>query len=237
MTGLRRFGPLLAVGLLLAAAAVAAMLASPQIRPARLGPTTPDQGPQLRSPPGGEPPALPIDRSTVGAQHQPQSLDLPGWLLVVAKVLLVLIVLAILALLAWYLLRHGLRLRERRGKVTEQPTPAQAREQVIAAVDAGLSDLDDADTDPRRAVIACWVRLEQAAAAAGTPRNVGDTPAELVTRLLADHAVSAAVLYPLAEVYRLARYATHTVDATMRDQARAALRQVRAELSGHQVPA
>ena len=30
--------------------------------------------------------------------------------------------------------------------------------------------------DPRRAVIACWVRLEQAAAAAGTPRQVGDSP-------------------------------------------------------------
>jgi hypothetical protein len=102
---------------------------------------------------------------------------------------------------------------------------------VLAAVDAGLSDLDDADTDPRRAVIACWVRLEQAAAAAGTPRQVGDTPAELVTRLLAGHAVSPGALYPLAEAYRLARYATHTVDPTMRDQARAALGQVRAELS------
>src|SRR5204863_9458777 len=101
-------------------------------------------------------------------------------------------------------------------------TSAQARDQLIAAVEAGLSDLDDADADPRRAVIACWVRLEQAAAAAGTPRNVGDTPTELVTRLLTGHAVSAAVLYWLAEVYRLARYATHTVDATMRDQARGA---------------
>ena len=50
------------------------------------------------------------------------------------------------------------------------------------------------------------------------------------------HAVSAAVLYRLAEVYRLARYATHTVDPTMRDQARAALGQVRAGLAGERVP-
>src|SRR5213076_2530874 len=117
----------------------------------------------------------------------------------------------------------------------EPPPPVAHPEQVVAAVDAGLAELADSDADPRRAVIACWVRLEQAAAAAGTPRNVGDTPAELVTRLLAGHAASATVLYQLAEVYRLARYATHTVDATMRDQARAALGQVRAELSGHQV--
>ena len=123
-------------------------------------------------------------------------------------------------------------MRQRRDKPAQTATAAQAREQVIAAVDAGLADLDDADADPRRVVIACWVRLEQAAAAAGTPRDVGDTPTELVTRLLAGHAVSAAVLYRLAEVYRLARYATHTVDVAMRDQARAALGQLRAELSG-----
>ncbi len=237
MTGLRRFGPLLAVGLLLAAAAVAAMLASPQIRPSQLNtPPTPDQGHPFK-PPDGEPNPLPADRPTTGTGDQPQNIALPGWLLVIAKVLLALIVLAVIALLVWYLLRHGLRLRERRRRPLEPAARTQARDQVIAAVDAGLSDLDDADTDPRRAVIACWVRLEQAAAAAGTPRNVGDTPAELVTRLLAGHAASATVLYQLAEVYRLARYATHTVDATMRDQARAALGQVRAELSGHQVVA
>jgi hypothetical protein len=80
-------------------------------------------------------------------------------------------------------------------------------------------------------VIACWVRLEEAAAAAGTPREPGDTPSELVLRLLGEHQVSAPVLYQLAEVYRLARYATHTVDTTMRDHARAALGQLRDELT------
>ena len=86
-------------------------------------------------------------------------------------------------------------------------------------------------------MIACWVRLEQAAAAAGTPREPGDTPTELVTRLLRGHDVSAPVLYPLAEVYRLARYATHTVDTGMRDRARAALQQLRGELSREREPA
>ena len=97
----------------------------------------------------------------------------------------------------------------------------------------GLSGFDSADDldglgglDDRP-----FGRLEQAAAAAGTPRQPGDAPADLVVRLLAAHQVSAAVLYPLADVYRLARYATHTVDSTMRDQARAALGQLRAELT------
>ncbi len=227
MTGVRRFGPLLAVGLLLAAAAVAAMLATPQIRPTPLRPPpTPDAGqPNVVH----APPQQPDAGTDVGA-GQPQSIQLPGWLLTAAQVLCVLIAAAAAGLLLWYLLRNGLRLRERQ-RERDEPPPTQGREQVIAAVEAGLSDLDDSDTDPRRAVIACWVRLEHAAAAAGTPRHVGDTPTELVIRLLAGHAVSAAVLYPLAEVYRLARYAKHTVDNTMRDQARAALQQVRAELS------
>src|SRR5262249_18730925 len=98
-------------------------------------------------------------------------------------------------------------------------------------VDEGLADLDDADADPRRAVIACWVRLERAAAEAGTPRGVGDTSADLVSRLLASHMVSGTVLAAFASVYREARFATHTVDVAMREQARAALRQVRDELA------
>ena len=136
-----------------------------------------------------------------------------------------------LAFLLWLLLRNGLRTRERKLPEPTEAKPAPAREEVLAAVDAGLSELDDSDADPRRAVIACWVRLEQAAAAAGTPRAPGDTSTDLVGRLLTEHQVSAPVLYPLADVYRLARYATHTVDATMRDQARSALGHLRAELA------
>jgi hypothetical protein len=43
--------------------------------------------------------------------------------------------------------------------------------------------------------------------------------------------VSAGVLDAFAAVYREARFATHTVDIGMRDQARAALTQLRDELA------
>jgi hypothetical protein len=99
------------------------------------------------------------------------------------------------------------------------------------ALDEGLADLDAMDSDPRRVVIACWVRLERAAAEAGTPRAVGDTSTELVARLLSTSQVSAGVLDAFAAVYREARFATHTVDIGMRDQARAALTQLRDELA------
>ncbi|MEU8615511.1 DUF4129 domain-containing protein, partial [Actinoplanes sp. NPDC048791] len=98
------------------------------------------------------------------------------------------------------------------------------------ALDAGLQELSDTDRDPRRAVIACWVRLEQAAAAAGTPRHAGDSPTDLVARLLAEQRLDAGVLTPFAAVYRQARYATHTVDDQMRQQARSALERLRVDL-------
>ena len=70
------------------------------------------------------------------------------------------------------------------------------------------------------------------------PRRAGDTPTDLVSRLLrGDPAVgvpaiaSADVLDGFAHFYREARYATHTVDERMRDQARAALRRLRGELT------
>ena len=217
----RRLGPVLAVAGLLAAATVAATLASPQIQSRPEG--------SLVDP--TELPTQQVERPT--PPQQLRTVQMPDWLVLALQVLFAVALVALVGFLVWYLLRNRPRLRERASRrVPAAPGQQKVRDEVLAAVDAGLLDLDDSDTDPRRAVIACWVRLEQAAAAAGTPRQPGDTPGELVTRLLAGHRVSAAVLFALAEVYRLARYATHTVDAAMRDQARGALRQLRAELSG-----
>jgi hypothetical protein len=122
------------------------------------------------------------------------------------------------------------RLRRRAGARPARRGRGAATEEMVAALDAGLQELAT-DRDPRGAVITCWVRLEQAAADAGTPRRPGDTPGELVTRLLGEHAVDAVVLAGFAEVYRQARYATHVVDERMRAEAVAALHRVRDDLT------
>ncbi|WP_433541654.1 DUF4129 domain-containing protein [Streptosporangium sandarakinum] len=112
----------------------------------------------------------------------------------------------------------------------EEPAAGADDGEIRAALRAGLADLD-AGGDPRRAVIACWLRLEHAAAGAGTPRLASDTPAELVARLLAGHRVGEPALNRLAAAYRLARYAPHEVTGSLRAEARAALAEVDAELT------
>src|SRR2546423_6887215 len=107
MTGLRRFGPLLSVGLLLAAAAVAAMLATPQVRRTPFAPPT---LPGLPPTPAGNgvPTVAPRETPTLGPSRDVQ---VPGWLLLAAQLFCVLLVVTAVAPLPWDLLRNGVRVR------------------------------------------------------------------------------------------------------------------------------
>ncbi|WP_200209390.1 DUF4129 domain-containing protein [Micromonospora coerulea] len=231
---LRRWWPIAAVTVLLAVAAVAAGHSS--IGASRIPPAV-DNIPYVPDYPSAEPaPSIPVEPRGAAEANQPQ---IPQWIFTAVLVVLGLAVLLALGYVAWTLIGGALRRTTRaipaqRARRTAEGT---ARE-VVAALDAGLVELDDRSTDPRTAVIACWVRLEEAAEEAGVPRLAGDTPTDLVSRLLVgDPAAgvpaiaSADVLDGFAHVYREARYATHTVDERMRDQARAALRRLRGELT------
>jgi hypothetical protein len=213
---------------LLAAATLATARSSPQFGEITSGVTDPGAAPTPepeQAKPSPEPSRVPDvpDR---------QAVELPGWLGVLGRAVCGLFLAALVAGLAWYALRARPRRRPADDDDDDEEDAARTADDVVAALDAVLVELSDADRDPRRAVIACWVRLEQAAAAAGTPRHPGDTPTDLVSRLLRAHRVSADVLATFADVYREARYATHTVDEAMRTQARSALRRLRAELAG-----
>jgi hypothetical protein len=156
---------------------------------------------------------------------------LPEWVLTVLAVLCTVIAVGAMGLMAVMMLRGWTAKERPLLPNTGTPQPMDNTSEVLAALDAGLDELSDTDADPRRAVIACWVRLEHAAANAGTVRQVGDSPADLVNRLLAAHRVSRPVLDRFAAVYREARYATHTIDDRMRQTALGALRQLRGELA------
>jgi len=224
---LARWVPLAAVVALLGMAMLATAFANPPIDvvPQPLQAATNTSNPLDES-------ASPSDAVAPPPPHAQPRINIPpglGWAL---GGLCAVIALAMVGVLIWLLV--GERLGQRQIEMLEPeapPTDEETERTVRAAVDAGLAELDDADADPRRAVIACWVRLEAAAAAAGTERSPGDTSTELVSRLLGRHSVSEAVLSALAEVYREARFARHEVDQATREQARTALRLLRDELS------
>ncbi|MBM7492531.1 hypothetical protein JOD64_003753 [Micromonospora luteifusca] len=232
---LRRWWPVGAVAALLAGAALTSAHSS--IGASRIPPAA-ESLPWVPEYPTAEPPpSIPVEPRDAGEATQAH---IPEWIATVATVLLGLAILAALGYLAWILLRGFRRRRAIRSLPANRArrTAEGTARDVVAALDAGLEELDDTDTDPRVAVIACWVRLEEAAAAAGVPRLTGDTPTDLVSRLLrGDPAagvpaiVSTDVLGEFAHVYREARYATRPVNERTRDQARAALRRLRGELS------
>lgn len=153
----------------------------------------------------------------------------------VLRLLFVLACLAIGALLALIAVRLAHRSGWRRATTvpdgpalaanTSRPVP----EVLDAAVAAGLAELAD-DSDPRGAVINAWVRLEQVAEQVGAVRAPSDTPADLATRLLAEHAVPTEVLDRLAALYRAARYSPRPVDDERRVAALDALGAVQAAL-------
>jgi hypothetical protein len=218
---LRRWWPLAAVLGLLFVTSLAATRSAPQ-----LDQIEPDAAPT-------RPPLLP-PRPSVQPSYQESipepARGLPEWVGTATLVVLITGAALMVIGLTWVLVRDHMRRRPARtGR--HQPRRAQrTADDLVAALDAGLEELSDTDRDPRRAVIACWVRLEDAAAAAGTPRSPGDSPTDYVGRLLAEQRVDAGVLAALLEVYREARYATHTVDDQMRQQARSALERLRADL-------
>jgi hypothetical protein len=157
----------------------------------------------------------------------------------VIDVLIGVVVAALLVLIAFVtwtqVRRDGDGLVRRRVRAARRPPPAPVAAEPAAgalaeAVDAGLRLLDEGD--PPDAVIACWVWLERAAAAAGTPRRPSETPAQLVIRVLAEHAVTEEVLDRLATLYREARYSRHVLGEPARAEARATLERVRQELAG-----
>lgn len=227
MNALRRWAPMLAVGILLAAAWATAALSSPELNNLPVPPLATATSLPTGQPASGEQaPASPDpeDRTQV---------EMPDETSGIISIVALIIVVVAGGMVTWVLVRK--RVFHTRGGqlVVQRRSPARRRsrpEDVVEAINAGLSELADLEADPRGAVIACWVRLEAAAALAGTPRRPADSPTDLVGRLLASHNVSPDVLEGFAVVYREARFAAHPIAEEMRPAALDALRQIRSEL-------
>jgi hypothetical protein len=199
-------------------------------------------GGELSPPAEDPPPPQPPDATTTPAGPVPETgrpdeptpgIEMPGWLSGLMTALVLAMTAGVIGLFLYVGARWLLTERVIRREITDQPAsqpPGAQAEQVRAALRAGLADLD-AGGDARRAVIACWLRLERVAAAAGTARMAADTPADLVARLLSAHRVSDRALARLADAYRLARYAPVEIAEELPAIAGQALREIDDQLA------
>ncbi len=101
-----------------------------------------------------------------------------------------------------------------------------------ALTDAVARSLDDvrATTDLRRAVIACYARMERALAVAGVRREPFEAPFEYLERVLRRLRASADAARQLTGLFEEAKFSLHPVGEPMRDRAVSALVRLREEL-------
>jgi hypothetical protein len=167
------------------------------------------------------PQQTPLDRSEGSAAPPGFDAGHPGyqfqfaWLPVVAA--LVLAALAVAALV----------LANRRANPSS--ANAELAAELALTLDLSLDDLR-AETDPRRAVIAAYARLERVLAAHGEPRQDAETPDEHLARVLGHLDVDRRAVRRLVDLFVQAKFSQHDVDAPMKDEAIGALEQVRDEL-------
>jgi len=102
-------------------------------------------------------------------------------------------------------------------------------ESLADVLDDTLDDLRR-ETDPRRAVIAAYARLERALSAHGLPRRRAETQQEYVARILDDLDVDRRSVRRLTDLFTRAKFSQHDVDVGMKEEAIDTLERVRDEL-------
>lgn len=151
--------------------------------------------------------------------------------LIIALTITVLIIVLIVALVALvFAVRFLLQMRRRRPvtsevELTHQLTPApKLRIDAVRAARDALAGLDGHTTDR---VIAMWLQLERAAAAAGKPRRAAATPAAWAKARLIAAGAPADATTTLVETYYRARFRPETMlDERAIERADAALQAI-----------
>ena len=124
-------------------------------------------------------------------------------------------------------------LAERR-RTRRLPAEAAVADELVGALELTLDDLR-AERDPRRAVIAAYARMERALAAHGIPRRRYEAPHEYLARVLEDLTHGGRGARKLTELFEQARFSTHDIDPSLKDEAIAAVESLQAELAAAQL--
>ena len=111
-----------------------------------------------------------------------------------------------------------------------EPSAEDDEASLREAVESGRSALRRLD-DARAAIIACSAAMEQALARAGTARAAADTPYELLLRAADQGLVRTDAATRLTALFYEARFSSHPMPPTRRDDAQRALNELAASLA------
>lgn len=121
----------------------------------------------------------------------------------------------ILALIVGASLTALLRAKARRSKLVEEVVLVQELRQVL---DETLDDLRR-ESDPRKAVIAAYARMERILGVHGLPRKPSEAPQEYLERVLLELQVTKPAVERLTELFARAKFSQHDVDPQMKEDA------------------
>lgn len=154
--------------------------------------------------------------------------DVARWSFNLALLLWLVALVATLTLVAKWLGRQRVEGLERRAAVEE--------EELAALLDATSDEVRYhalTEGDPRNAVVACWVALEDAVHRSGLKQDRSETAAELTQRVLGRWDVDPDAITTLSEAYREARFSRHPVTEAQRTLAVDALERIHVDLRRH----
>lgn len=154
----------------------------------------------------------------------------PALALIVVEVLALL---ALIVLLVGWLLRLRIRRRSRAATRSRTADPQVLVRNLVEAADQSLDELtDELDGPTHEVIIACWLRLRDAAVSAGVELRAADSPAEFIARIRGATPVPSEPLERLARLFREARFSKHEMTSADRTSAVQALLAIRAALAG-----
>lgn len=116
-----------------------------------------------------------------------------------------------------------------RRRATKQEPEVAETEAVALAIDESLSDLRR-ERDVRKAIIACYSRMERALERAGSPRRPAEAPLEYLARVLERMTDYASAAQTLTHLFERAKFSAEPMAESDKDLAIASLEALRAEL-------
>jgi hypothetical protein len=166
-----------------------------------------------------------------GHGHAQAASHVPVVVAIVLLIVIGLVIAGLVYLIARFLWRHrgswpGMR------RAPDFPVPASGDDDepgLRKAVESGYSALQSLD-DARAAIIACYAAMEQSLAEAGAARAAADTPDELLARAAARGLVRGGAAARLTALFYEARFSSHPMAGSQRDDAEHALAELAASL-------